>query len=570
MKHKLLYATLFTLLLVCIPAIRSNDVLALGGGIGCTASLNRTDNYPMYSFTGWQYPPINDGATQTIGGDQAQIEAYSNWYGSSLSGKTTVNATDAEWVMLTNDIGSNNPTGAEYAQVGLMTGPGEAPSNFYAPSVYASSPITAPYIFVQYTQASGGSIMKTYPLDTITDGSLYWFDVLFNSNGQGQNVNNEWAFTYTPPGGNTTVLLTVGPSGGSNKLGWTPTQAETFGETHSQADQMFGDVPDPVTFYNSEYWLSGWTAMNTSGEATPPFDQYATDVNNVLTNWTQDPDDGYQVGSTSQLSIYDIGCPQSPQGNQTDALVNGGLYDVLDTIGPQSNPELESNSGDRNGPFYWQAQYTTSNFLEVDNSGYVIWTPAVITGAPTYSIMQSDCNYVIYDGWGQSALFNTGTNGHGSGCALVMEDSGNLDLFNSSGTLLWSDYGGWDSSDVNGDPDALLYGQTLVQGGTLYSPTGGYFLTLQSDGNLVLYNSSGTALWDSWAATGKDGVGECLTEQASDGNLVLYPNSNCSGTAVWNAGTEGTGGYDHMLVNPQGTFGVQEDTQSGNQFAWQS
>jgi hypothetical protein len=55
---------------------------------------------------------------------------------------------------------------------------------------------------------------------------------------------------------------------------------------------------------------------------------------------------------------------------------------------------------------------------------------------------------------------------------------------------------------------------------------------MQSDGNLVLYTSSGTPVW----ATGTPGNPGAYLEVQNDANLVIY---SPSGTALWPTGTAG-------------------------------
>lgn len=74
-------------------------------------------------------------------------------------------------------------------------------------------------------------------------------------------------------------------------------------------------------------------------------------------------------------------------------------------------------------------------------------------------------------------------------------------------------------------------GTEFSGGQHLTSPNGKYILTMQSDGNLVLYQGS-TALW----ASNTGGPGRRAVMQ-SDGNLVIYSGS----TAVWSSGTDGYG-----------------------------
>jgi hypothetical protein len=88
--------------------------------------------------------------------------------------------------------------------------------------------------------------------------------------------------------------------------------------------------------------------------------------------------------------------------------------------------------------------------------------------------------------------------------------------------------------------------------------TCGYRLRFQSDGNLVLINSSGQVLW----ATGTEGRGKKLAIQ-SDGNIVVYGDSG----ALWATNTSG---------NPGAFFAIQADgnlvvyRSDGQQALWAS
>ena len=72
---------------------------------------------------------------------------------------------------------------------------------------------------------------------------------------------------------------------------------------------------------------------------------------------------------------------------------------------------------------------------------------------------------------------------------------------------------------------ALNPGQLLSPGQYIASINGLYALVMQTDGNLVEYNSSGRPLW----ASNTRGNMSAVVLQ-SDGNLVMY---NTSGRAVW-------------------------------------
>ncbi len=101
-------------------------------------------------------------------------------------------------------------------------------------------------------------------------------------------------------------------------------------------------------------------------------------------------------------------------------------------------------------------------------------------------------------------------------------------------------------------------GQQLNAGDWLFSGTRAFALTMQGDGNLVLYNINynsftgpgdinqatyNTAVWDAKTT----GLGATVCIMQNDGNLVLYAPG---GTAIWDSSTGG---------NPGATLVCQDD-----------
>ena len=71
--------------------------------------------------------------------------------------------------------------------------------------------------------------------------------------------------------------------------------------------------------------------------------------------------------------------------------------------------------------------------------------------------------------------------------------------------------------------------------GSEWNTCSGYKFVFQNDGNLVLYNPSGQAIWNT--ATDQSSANKFVVQ--TDGNIVLY---NSSGQAIWDACTGGNSG----------------------------
>jgi hypothetical protein len=96
----------------------------------------------------------------------------------------------------------------------------------------------------------------------------------------------------------------------------------------------------------------------------------------------------------------------------------------------------------------------------------------------------------------------------------------------------------------------LPNGTTLQAGDQVLSPDGRLILSMQGDGNLVLYfNPWGTWSEAIWGAGTNGHPGATATMQ-TDGNLVIYEN----GEALWGAGTNPNG--DHLSVQDDGNLVV--------------
>jgi len=95
--------------------------------------------------------------------------------------------------------------------------------------------------------------------------------------------------------------------------------------------------------------------------------------------------------------------------------------------------------------------------------------------------------------------------------------------------------------------DTLHTHQSLRAGECLKSKTYSYFLTMQNDGNLVLYSNdhfvSSNAIWSS--GTHGKGHGPHHLRMQEDGNLVVYDSHN---KPTWSSETYKKGAHGHNLI----------------------
>lgn len=110
-----------------------------------------------------------------------------------------------------------------------------------------------------------------------------------------------------------------------------------------------------------------------------------------------------------------------------------------------------------------------------------------------------------------------------------------------------------DRKAANPTTDRIGVNGRLNRGSALRSPNGRYTLHLQAgDGNLVLYNLAGTAIWSSYRPGG-----DFLTLQG-DNNLVVYRND---GSPVWASNTMGSGAQT-LVVQDDGNMVLYSSTQA--------
>lgn len=98
--------------------------------------------------------------------------------------------------------------------------------------------------------------------------------------------------------------------------------------------------------------------------------------------------------------------------------------------------------------------------------------------------------------------------------------------------------------------DRLSQGQELIVGQELCSADGRFVLPMQQDGNLVLYQGVGQAIWSS--NTGGSGATKMIFQ--NDGNLVIYKGSD----AVWSSETGGSFAQS-LVLQKDGNLVLRKD-----------
>jgi hypothetical protein len=285
----------------------------------------------------------------------------------------------------------------------------------------------------------------------------------------------------------------------------------------------------------------------TSGETLEP-GQYLKSKNGTWTLSMASP--GYLVLSSTISSTSPYACPiwsepavvnYNPYGGYND--LNGQLINpTITTYNPQDLSFSYTNKVPSNAtygsPAYDGIADTPAPPIYIDGATNAVLTPNA------YLNMQSHGNLVLYAPGAGSALWTTGTN-PSTGAYAELQTDGNFVVYSSTGTALW--YSG--TNDYRGS--TLCTDQTLQQGQFLGFSSDqsqpAVTLDMQTTCNLVLYETSPsgakTAIWasDTDETQGNGTLppyyGGCYLSMQADGNLVLYaPNNNDE--VLWQSKTD--------------------------------
>jgi hypothetical protein len=241
--------------------------------------------------------------------------------------------------------------------------------------------------------------------------------------------------------------------------------------------------------------------------------------------------DGAKVIWSSGTSGYSNAC-LSVENNGTIVIYSGStlIWGAYPTLLPNGSLLPGQTLSSPNAAFYVVLQ-GDGNLVEYTSTGTPLWDSRTGGHTVTKMTMESNGALVLLDG--ATVVWSTGTYKY-PGAHLSIQNNGTLMIY-------------WGSTSIWAADLALNQNTILLAGQILSSPNGAYYLTLQSDGNLVEYTATGTAVWSSGTS------GQAVTEivMQGDGNLVVRDGA----AAVWSTGTYGYSGA-YLSVGDDGTIAI--------------
>jgi hypothetical protein len=184
--------------------------------------------------------------------------------------------------------------------------------------------------------------------------------------------------------------------------------------------------------------------------------------------------------------------------------------------------------------------------------------------------MQADGNLVLYDQQNNPHWATATNSPNNTNTVLLLQSDGNLVLYKQGKTgdpssAVWSSATSNSAlAQQNLDAHILATGQALLVNQPLVSPLGQYYLLLQQDASLILYQRTAQGnkpLWNS-GTQGKGGI-NCQLKMQADGNLVLYNEQN---QAIWSSNTynPSANAGSNLVIQDDGNLVIYKNNQTGN------
>ncbi|NCU30781.1 hypothetical protein EOM57_03160 [Candidatus Saccharibacteria bacterium] len=228
-------------------------------------------------------------------------------------------------------------------------------------------------------------------------------------------------------------------------------------------------------------------------------------------------------------------------------LNNPGLYFPIDVVTPVSsrntlNIDLKENESLKINEYILSPDAQSSLVLE-ENGNLVyysslrkVWASNTVGSDVDRLIMQPDGNLVLYSNT-DIALWYSGSFTDTGNVRLVIQSDGNMVVYDDQ-SAIWS-IGYINNPNLYSTVSTKMSSSRMFPLQVIETADRKYQLTLQPDGNLVLYNNS-KPIWSTMTIGNNPAK---YLQLQPDGNLVLYDKNNLP---LWSSKTEGNG--ESMLI----------------------
>jgi outer membrane protein assembly factor BamB len=212
--------------------------------------------------------------------------------------------------------------------------------------------------------------------------------------------------------------------------------------------------------------------------------------------------------------------------------MSGGVTTATSPLTLYNGQSIKSPNGK-----YKLTMQADGNLAEHGPDGNVIFASntASWSSRRRFASFQADGNLVVYDESG-GAVWSTGTQGN-PGAVLTLNDSGTLQILQAgTGVALWTE-----GTPIVTQDGGITYATSPLRfdrwgGGGIWSPNRQYSLRMLPDG-LAELGPNNKILFDTYTTTRWRGGQYAIFQ--SDGNLVVYDGR---GIALWSTGTHGNPG----------------------------
>lgn len=211
-----------------------------------------------------------------------------------------------------------------------------------------------------------------------------------------------------------------------------------------------------------------------------------------------------------------------------------------DVVQLSPNQSLHSGQARRsaNGQYILGMQ-PDGNLVLYGPGNHAIWSSQTSGHPGAWTAIEPSGVLVVLDSTGRHQLYTSGDGAAVTDGRLDVQNDGNTVIYVGQQTPIW-----W----TNEDTSRLTTGQYLLPGQFRASPDGAYTLTMQDDGNLVLYRTATQKpLWASYTASPG-----AFAAMQDDGNLVIYSAADQPLFATYTAGGRGS----HLDVQADGNLVV--------------